>query len=147
MRVGALLQFNGAHKNPCEVNGMSSDALRGRLILLIEESEGLAGELVADLRRAQAHILGPARTVAEANGLVARLRTTPDAAVVSGELFGAAGFEAGNALRRDGVPLIVVAKQAAAAPVPQAAHRVLAAPVAARSIADTVCAAMRDTGR
>jgi len=112
--------------------------LAGKLILLIEGHAFLAGYIAEGLARAGAQILGPARTLDEANGLMGKLRLAPDAAVVSVDLFEAAGFTAGNALSRLSAPVLLIAGKARTLMPATLRHPVLTTPFAAYQVVDHI---------
>jgi hypothetical protein len=121
------------------MNGETA-GLGGKLIMLIEEERFLAGYLGQALSAAGGQVLGPARCGAEAAGLVANLRTTPDAAVVSMEVLEQAGPTLSDALARLDLPLLLICKQPRGrASVPQAAQ-LMTAPFAAYQVVESVSA-------
>ena len=113
-----------------------------KLVLLIEKDDFLAGYIADGLHKAGAHVLGPSRLPDEANGLVARLRTAPDAAVISMDIFKAAGFAAGEMLVRMNVPILLIATRPQPLVPPLDRHPVLTTPFAAYQVVDHVCAAL-----
>jgi hypothetical protein len=119
--------------------------LLDKLVLLIEPDDFLAGYIADGLHRAGAHILGPSRSVEEANGLVARVRTAPDAAVISVDIFEAAGFVAGEALAQMSVPILLIAGRTRTLTPARDRHPVLTTPFAAYQIVDHVCAVLSPT--
>jgi hypothetical protein len=116
-----------------------------KLVLLIEKDDFLAGYIADGLHKAGAHVLGPSRSPDEANGLVARLRTAPDAAVISMDIFKAAGFAAGEMLVRMNVPILFIATKALPLAPPLDRHPVLTTPFAAYQVVDHVCSALGET--
>jgi hypothetical protein len=114
--------------------------LDGKLIMLIEEERFLAGYLGQALSAAGGQVLGPARCGAEAAGLVANLRTTPDAAVVSMEVLDQAGPTLSDALARLDLPVLLICKQPRGrATVPPTAQ-LMTAPFAAYQVVESVSA-------
>lgn len=112
--------------------------LDGKLIMLIEEERFLAGYIGQALSAAGGQVLGPARCGAEAAGLVANLRTTPDAAVVSAEVLHEGGPALADALARLELPLLLICKQPRGpVTVPEAAQ-LMTAPFAAYQVVESV---------
>lgn len=70
---------------PLEMNGIER-TLVNKLVLRIEADSFLASHIGDSIKQAGAQILGPARTVEEANTLIAILREPPHAAVVSADI-------------------------------------------------------------
>jgi hypothetical protein len=110
-------------------------SLANRLILLVEADTFLAGYIGDSLKQAGAQILGPARTVEEANTSIVHLREPPHAAVVSADIFEAAGSAIGDALTVLGVPLLLIAGRRPLKPETMS-HTMLATPFAAYQIVD-----------
>jgi len=121
----------------------SVDPLRGKIILLIDTNEFLADFISKGLKLAGAQILGPARSVNEANELLSRLRSSPNAAVISVSAFEATGFVAGDILARLGVPMLLIAGTTRTLMPSTFRHRVLTTPFAAYQVVDHVCAILR----
>jgi hypothetical protein len=118
-----------------------------KLVLLIEKDDFLAGYIADGLHKAGAHVLGPSRSSDEANGLVARLRTAPDAAIISIDIFKAAGFVAGEMLVRMNVPILLIAARTQPLVPPLDRHPVLTTPFAAYQVVDHVCSAISEAKR
>jgi hypothetical protein len=110
--------------------------LRNKLILLIEADCFLAGYIGDSITGAGAQILGPARTVDEANALIGHLRQAPHAAVVSADIFEASEPVMSDAFARLGIPLLLTVGRARKL-LPSSANRdVLMTPFAAYQVVD-----------
>lgn len=112
--------------------------LRGTLMLLIDEEMFLADYIGRGLADAGAQIIGPARTVAEADALLSRLRVAPVAAIVSIRLFEADGGTVGDGLSRLGVPILLINKNERCLPA-SLRHDVLTVPFAAYQVVEHMC--------
>lgn len=118
--------------------------LQGKLVLLIESDVFLVGYIADGLNRAGAQILGPARSHYEANGLVSKLRTAPDAAVINVDIFEAASFTARDTLIRVKVPLLLIAGRPRVLMPASERHAVLTTPFGAYQVIDHLCTVMKD---
>lgn len=112
------------------------DPLQGRLILIIEGDAFRSGYIETALVQAGAQILGPARSIDEANEVVKRLRTPPTAAVIDLDLFEAAGFIAGDILVNLRVPLLLMARSSRVFQSQSSNHAMLVTPFAAYQVLD-----------
>lgn len=110
--------------------------LKGKLILLIEADRFLARYIGGSITDAGALILGPARTVVEANGLIGRLRQVPHAAVVSADIFEASGPVMNDEFARLGIPLLLTVTGARKLLSSSVNHNVLMTPFAAYQVVD-----------
>lgn len=124
----------------CNIAAMISPsrALSSKLVVLIEEEPFLADYIGEGLSLAGAQIIGPARTVDEAEALLDRLRTVPLAAVVSANLFDADGSKVSRALDRLGLPVLLVRKDERRPLGGGIRHDVLTLPFAAYQVVDHV---------
>lgn len=122
-------------------------SLDGKLIMLIEEERFLAGYIGQALHAAGGQVLGPARCVAEATGLVANLRTVPDAAVISIELLEQAGPPLSDALTRLDLPLLLICKRPRGHAAMLDATPSITAPFAAYQVVEGVNAMLADAAR
>jgi hypothetical protein len=114
----------------------SIEPLSGKLVLLIEEEESLAAYIGSGLVDAGAQIIGPARTVAEAEALLLRLRTRPLAAIVSTRLFDEEGGSVSNALARLAAPVLLIRKDERRLLPSSTRHHVMSVPFAAYKVVD-----------
>jgi hypothetical protein len=108
--------------------------LEGTLVLLIEEHSFFAMYVGDALTSAGAQVLGPARTAAEAEALVLRLRVEPFAVVVSTNVYDADSGALGEALARLGSPLLLLQKSDRRLRPSYVGHDVLRAPFGAYQI-------------
>lgn len=111
-------------------------SLKNTLILLIEADSFLAGYVGDSIAEAGAQILGPARSVDEANTLLGRLRQAPHAAVVSADIFEAGGWAMSDAIARLDIPLLLIVGKARTLLPSSMIHNVLMAPFAAYQVVD-----------
>jgi CheY-like chemotaxis protein len=81
-------------------------ALRGSRVLIVEDEMLVAMELESLLRREGCAVVGPARTVGRALALLDQQR--PDAVLLDFNLNGQAATPVAAALRKDGVPFVLV---------------------------------------
>lgn len=109
--------------------------LAGMIVLLVEADRFLANYVGDSIRRAGGQTLGPARTVEEANTLLAHSSGPPHAAVISARIFEAAGPAATEPLTRLAVPLLLIASRDTQQ-APSTPHAVLATPFAAYQVVD-----------
>ncbi|MBP1807493.1 response regulator [Rubellimicrobium aerolatum] len=79
--------------------------LAGQHILVVEDDYFVADDLTAMLEAAGATVLGPAATLADARGLVARTERL-DGAILDINLQGETVFPVANLLRERGIPFI-----------------------------------------
>lgn len=84
------------------VSPVSSSALRGKRILLVEDEPLVAMEIESELSSAGCHIVGPAGTVGHAMQLIAE--GACDAALVDANLGGCSANEVAAALTQKGIP-------------------------------------------
>jgi hypothetical protein len=133
-----LLQVGYGGPIFCNISAMDTTvrSLKNALILLIEADSFLAGYVGDSITEAGAQILGPARTVDEANALIGNLRQAPHAAVVSADIFEADGWAISDALARFGTPLLLIAGTARTLLPSSMTHNVLMAPFAAYQVVD-----------
>jgi hypothetical protein len=108
--------------------------LGNKLILLIEADSFLASYIGDSIKGDGAQILGPARTVNEANALIGNLRQPPHAAVVSADIFEAGGRAISDALACLGIPLLLTLKRARQLLPSSANYNLLIAPFAAYQV-------------
>lgn len=85
---------------------MTTQPLRDRRILAVEDEYYLAMELENDLTRAGAIVLGPVPSVAQALSLMER-EPTIDAAVLDINLGGEMAYPVADALRRRNIPFVI----------------------------------------
>ncbi len=127
------------------INRMAHTSIRPlnrRLVLIIEDEPFLAGYITQGLTAAGAQVLGPARTAGEANELLARLRTNPDAIVTSLDIFEAPNFTARQLLTSSGAALLLTAKRPRMAEQTASPYNVLTRPFAAYQIVEHIQAAL-----
>ena len=122
----------------CYINSMEDVPLplAGKLVLLIEEDTFLAGSVRDGIAGAGGQIVGPARTIEEAEGLAARMRHPPFAVVASTSLFDADGGRLNGAVQSLRAPVLLLQKEVRAAPVERGPHDTLVAPFAAYQVVD-----------
>jgi hypothetical protein len=108
--------------------------LTNKLILLIEADSFLSGYLSDGITDAGAQILGPARTVVEANALIGDRRQVPHAAVVSADIFEANGRVVSDAIECLGIPLLLTVGRAQKLPSRSANYDILTTPFAAYQV-------------
>jgi hypothetical protein len=131
-----LLQVGSGQKISCDIGAMNTSIrpLGNKLILLIEADSFLASYIGDSIKGDGAQILGPARTVNEANALIGNLRQPPHAAVVSADIFEAGGPAMKDAFARLGVPLLLTLKRSRELLPSSANHDLLIAPFAAYQV-------------
>lgn len=119
-------------------SGMTDEGrpLEGTLVLLIEEDFFLANYVGAVLTSAGAQVLGPARTVSEAETMVRSLSGMPLAAVISANLLHAEDGAAEAVLDRLGTPLLILQQDCRGPHLSAQRYDVLTAPFGAYQIVD-----------
>jgi len=103
---------------------------------MIQDEEVLSDYISSALCDVGAHIIGPARTVAEAKALLPRLRNKPVAVVVSTKLFAAEDGALRNSIARLTIPVLIIGN-GNGRPLPR--HDVLTVPFASYQIVDRIC--------
>ncbi|MBM7404728.1 MULTISPECIES: response regulator [Sphingomonas] len=86
---------------------MIRDVLRGRVVLVLEDSYFIAEDLCAAIEQAGGRVLGPASHVEEALALLLK-RDYPDAAILDIDLNGSQSFSVADALAKRKVPILFV---------------------------------------
>jgi hypothetical protein len=131
----------------CNLNcmRMTLKPLDGKLVVLIEEDASLAEHIGGALIDAGAQVIGPARTVAEANALLLRLRTGPLATVVSMGLFDAEGGTVSNCLTRLAAPVLLIRKAECRLLPPSMRHDVMTVPFEAQQVVSHIVT-LREAG-
>jgi hypothetical protein len=119
------------------------DTLKDRQVLLIERDDFLAGYVGDGLRHAGAQILGPARSIDEANTLIGRLRSVPDAGVISIDVFEAAGFVMLDRFAQLNIPLLLIARRPRMLMPSFPRHSILTVPFAAYQVVNHVRAVVK----
>jgi hypothetical protein len=117
----------------------STKPLTRKLVLMIQDEEVLGDYIGAALCGAGAHIIGPARTVAEAKALLLRLRNKPVAVVVCTKLFAAEDNALRNGIARLSIPVLIIENSNGRPLLPLPRHDVLRVPFASHQIVDRVC--------
>jgi hypothetical protein len=110
-------------------------SIAGARVLIIEHDDFLTDYLSSSLIEAGASILGPARSIAAANTMLASAFSA-DAAVVDAEIYEADAFVGRHTIGAAGIPLLLVAR-GGYKPVFASAD-VLAAPFAAYQVVDHI---------
>jgi DNA-binding response OmpR family regulator len=113
-------------------------SLAGRRVMLIEENEFLAGYLTTVLQEAGVQVLGPARTIQDANVLMTQVEPVPDVAVISTDIFEAYGFSGCEKLVEGGVAILLTARRPRTATPASSVHSLLVAPFAGYQVVDHV---------
>lgn len=85
--------------------GMTTNALAGRRILVVEDEYYLADDLVRTLRAQGAEVAGPVGTLAQAEQLVAE--GPIDCAILDINLRGEMAFPVADRLREAGIPFLI----------------------------------------
>ena len=85
---------------------LSTSALRGRRILVVEDEYMMAEDLRRDLEKVGAEVVGPVPSVADALRLLAREEGL-DGAVLDVNLRGEKAYPVADALRQRGVPFVL----------------------------------------
>ena len=85
---------------------LSTSALRGRRILVVEDEYMMAEDLRRDLEKVGAEVVGPVPSVADALRLLAR-EDGLDGAVLDVNLRGEKAYPVADALRERGVPFVL----------------------------------------
>ena len=117
----------------------STKPLTRKLVLMIQDEEVLSNYISEALCDAGAHIIGPARTVAEAKALLPRLRNKPVAVVVSTKLFAAEDGALRNSIARLTIPVLIIGNGNGRPLLPLPHHDVLTVPFASYQIVDRIC--------
>jgi DNA-binding response OmpR family regulator len=87
------------------MTGTAEGGLAGVRILVLEDEYFLADDLTARLRREGAEVLGPAATLAQAEGILGA--GAPDCAILDMNLRGEMAFPIADRLREEGVPFLI----------------------------------------